>query len=316
MGVLVYLIYRGMRPFSITASKYPLPDSFLKLKSDLRRQSLDFAWKEKAFSLPWASMGKQVRSVFLLIFLIVPLLFFVILIGLRELFETNKPDQWGICGICWWLFFYGLALLSLHKYFSLKVLIAIAKEEYKANAQYNEDLRKLGVDFVQSQCQKWITQMDTFAGEKALKESQAKPQSKFTLFSYEFSLFPSEIPKKKLGVTYIFSNSFMVIVADIVFDLKGTSYSYVDSDNPTLHLNSADNWSIREFHYRDIVEVSYKPSDSATDTVKTSGREYPVEGFLFLGLVNGSKEQFPTTKRDASNLLTVVRDKVRLTKAS
>ena len=62
---LGYIIYWGKKPFFINSPSYKLPSLFLELSSDLRRLSLDLAWKlglEQISSFPFSSVGKKLYS--------------------------------------------------------------------------------------------------------------------------------------------------------------------------------------------------------------------------------------------------------------
>jgi len=50
------------------------------------------------------------------------------------------------------------------------------------------------------------------------------------------------MPSKKLGVTYLFSNGFVTVVYNVIFDIMQTSYSFVDADEATFRVNGPDQW--------------------------------------------------------------------------
>jgi len=315
---LDYLIYWGTRPFEVNPLTLKLPSSFMGLSSQLRKRALDFAWKlglEQASSSPYKSAFMKILSVILLIVSII-LIFFTIIISIEFLFKSSDYINKNKNTIIFLLIFFLISFWLLYKYFSLKKLIAQTAEEDEAKINYNESLKRLAIAFIQEQYQSWIDKMDQIAKLQAQTVSEVKNTTSFTLFSYEFSLTPSGMPSTKLGVTYIFSNGFISVVSNIIFDLMQTSYSYVDSDTPTFSLNSPDAWCTEEFHYKDVIECNYKPADNSSNSIKFSNKEFPVDGILTLSLVNGSIKEYPTTKKTVSNFLTLAREKIRSSKIS
>lgn len=315
---LGYLIYWGTRPFEVNPLTLKLPSSFLGLSSQLRKRALDFAWilgLEPTSSLPYKLAFRKILSGILLIISII-LIFFIFIFSIEFLFKSSDYINENKNIILFFLTFFIISLFLLYKYFSLKKLNAQTAEEDEAKANYNEGLKRLAITFIQERYQSWIDEMDQIAKLQAQTVSEVKNASSFTLFSYEFSLTPSGMPSKKLGVTYIFSNGFISVVSNVVFDLLETSYSYVNSDTPTLSLNSPDAWYTEEFHYRDVIECNYKPADNSSNSVKFSDKEFPVDGILTLNLVNGSIKEYPTTKKTVSNFLTLAREKIRSSKTS
>ncbi len=81
-------------------------------------------------------------------------------------------------------------------------------------------------------------------------------------------------------------------------------------------------------YYQDVLEVTYKPKaqpekiDTFTaNSVKRKlkgmitpspvGIEFPFQGYLLLGLVNGQKKEYPTSRDQVANFLVVARERVR-----
>ena len=122
------------------------------------------------------------------------------------------------------------------------------------------------------------------------------------------------MPNPRLGVTYIFSNGYLSILGNIIFDIKQTSYSYVDSNIVTFSITNRNDWTIQEFHYQDVVEITYTPRDSALKIINELEKKYPVDGVLMLSLTSGAKNFYPTTKENINNFLNYARDKVRKAK--
>jgi hypothetical protein len=104
----------------------------------------------------------------------------------------------------------------------------------------------------------------------------------------------------------------------------------VEQDIPTYSVSGSETWSIDEFHYQDVVEITYTASQQTTKSVFSASRlrqrepkppavtqrgEEQIEGFLVLSLVNGVVKQYPTTKNSAQGFLSVARGKVREAKA-
>jgi hypothetical protein len=275
------------------------PNSFLELNSKPRKKALDFAWKwtksmsillRKVLKFLWV-LGAGVIGYLIISPLIIPI----------AQYEANRTLA-GVGEAYSGLYFsYGLGLIAIYSYYRDK---------------YNQKLKDLAVRFVQSNYQTWINEMDKIAKSQSLKEAKVDPKHTFTLFSSEFSILLFEMPPKKLSVTYIFSNGFISIVSNIAFDILQTSYSYVRKDTPDFFITSHDNWRIEEFHYKDIVELTYKPAETPSESIKTPTGKYPVDGYLIIKLVNGSKKEYPTTKKGATNFIDLAREKVREAKGS
>ena len=320
--VFGYILYKGTRPFTISPVGFNLPKTFLKLASHLRERALQLAWDlglEQVSSVPYATIVRKTASGALLTFasLLILLWFFLALLALQMASGTSAIDD-GV----WAIDLVLLIIVSVPSFFLLHTYYSQQKSDAQAvlddgtKATYNLNLKQLGIVFVQENAQAWIDEMDGRARLQAQKESQVTNHDTFVLFSHDFSLTPSGMPSKKLGVTYIFSNGFVSIVSNVIFDIMQTSYSYVESDSGSFFVNAPETWSTEEFHYRDVVECNYVAGDSLSDSVKTSDREYPVDGHLTLGLISGSRKHYPTTKKAVSNFLTLAREKVRSSKAS
>ncbi len=316
---LIFLAYWGNRPFTIDPRSVSLPSTFLSLPLEFRRKALDFAWKlglEPVSSIPFATLGKKASSALLLVgamIFIVPIALFG-LVNLLMPTDQNATTDGGTMFAL--LIAYSIPLLLLYNYYSRKKVIAQSEEEDRTKAKLNERLKDLAIAFVHENFQGWIDEMDRMTKSQAQTESHVNGATSFTLFSSDFSLVPSGMPSKKLGVTYLFTNGFISVVSNIVFDLMQTSYSYADASAPVFSISPNDAWSTEEFHYRDVVECNYQPAHNDSDSVKFSDKEFPVDGFLALGLVNGSKKQYATTKNAVSNFLTLAREKVRAAKSS
>jgi len=310
--LVIFLRNKG----EIKSSVINLPDYFLKLNSQLRKSALDLAWKfgyKEISSLPISSTARKIFSALLGLIAIIINVFLVIgaiflLTRPLEYFEHRKGGEGLIVA-------YVIGILLLIAFFRSIKKAKIASANDQEQKEYNSILQKLGVQFVQDNVAEWISSMDNQTRPIAVKESSTKPESTFFLSSRDFSLKSSGMPSNKLGITYIFSNGYMSAVSNIIFDIKQTSYSYVDSDSPTFYINQSQDWTIEEFHYKDVVEFNYKPKESTSTTVKSAETNYPIDGYLHLGLVNGSQKEYPTSKKDVSNFLTLAREKVRSSKS-
>lgn len=293
-----------------------LPDHFLKLNSQQRKKALDFAWKfgyKNISSLPISSGLRKIGTIFLgLLTIIINGLsvYGSILILSQSLEFVEKKTK----GVWFAIILYSIGILLLLGFFRSLRKAKESSLKDKAEKEANEKLQKLGIQFVQENVSEWILAMDQQTRPKAINESSTKPDATFFLASQDLSLRSSGMPSKMLGVTYIFSNGYMSAISNIVFDIEQTSYSYVDSQSPVFHTNKPQDWTIEEFHYKDVIEFNYKPKESGTTTVKSAESNFPIDGYLHLGLVNGSKKEYPTSKKDVSNFLSLAREKVRATK--
>lgn len=310
--LVIFLRNKG----EIKSSVINLPDHFLKLNSQLRKSALDLAWKfgyREISSLPISSTAMKIFSALLGLIAIIS----NSLGAFSAIFLLTRPSEYfenrsGVAGL---IIIYTLAILLLIAFFRSIKKAKIASMKDKEQKEYNSILQKLGVQFVQENVTEWISSMDEQTRPVAVKESSTIPESTFFLSSQDFSLKASGMPSNKLGITYIFSNGYMSAVSNIIFDIKQTSYSYLDSDLPTFYVNQSQDWTIEEFHYKDVVEFNYKPKESTSTTVKSTETNYPIDGYLHLGLVNGAQKEYPTSKKDVSNFLTLAREKVRSSKS-
>ena len=318
---LVYVIYKGTRPFSPDLISVNLPNQFLELPSNLRKRALDFAWAlglEQASSIPFATVAKKAGSGCLIAFteiLFILSTFFLVMVWVQAYSKDSDPENTWAVFLVFSVMQFTFALVMLDGYYSRKKSVAQTWEEDKAKAQYNKCLKHLGIAFVQENSNGWVDAMDRMATMQAQKESDVTDPHSFSLFSHDFSLTPSGMPHKKLGVTYIFSNGFISIVSNVIFDLTATSYSYVDSDSGSFVISGSESWSTEEFHYQDVVECNYGPFEDDSNVLKSANKDYPIDGYLTLGLVNGSKKHYPTTKKAVANFLIIAREKVRSSKA-
>ena len=124
---LGYIIYWGKKPFFINSPSYKLPSLFLELSSDLRRLSLDLAWKlglEQISSFPFSSVGKKLYSK--LFFAASSILIFIDII-LIWLDKSEPSDAVN----CYMVFLLVTPVGLLYKYYERKKMIAQSVEEDK-----------------------------------------------------------------------------------------------------------------------------------------------------------------------------------------
>lgn len=231
------------------------------------------------------------------------------------------------------LMFGALVIASFHfvNFFVDKLIGAVSKAERTAHhsAAHHQNLKQLAISFIGSAYGKWFEEMKRIAQTMALSEAGVKPESSFLLFSHPTALEPNGIPIKRNAGTYIFSNGHVTAVSNVIFDMEATSYTLVYEDVPTYSVSKPDTWNIDEFHYQDVVEVTYMASqETGRGSVNAYLRQLnakirakllseatrdgkPVEGFLVLSLVNGGNKQYPATKSAAQGFLSVARTKVR-----
>ena len=312
IGILIW----GNKSFQIKKINIELPSSFLELSSELREKSLDLSWKlglSQVSSIPFRTIGYKLSSGIILFFC--GLMSFINFVCLGASYNNPNPSDLQSISI-WFIISAVISLLLLHSYYSKKKDIARSVEEERAKKQFNERLKYLGMQFVKSKYSAWIEEMDRITKPKAIIESQVKDVTSFTLFSTDYSLTPSGMPPKSLGVTYLFSNGFVSAVSGVIFDLMKTSYSFVNSNSPIYSYNLPNDWNTEEFHYSDVVEVTYKPIDASNSSIRDKNNDYPVEGYLTLSLVNSSKKEYPTTKNAVTNFISLARERVRNAKSS
>ena len=301
----------GDKSFQIKKINIELPSSFLELNSEFRGISLDLSWKlglSQVSSIPFRTIGYKLNSALLLFFCLF-ISFINLVCGIVNISNSNSSDSDPLTI----MFLVGavISLLLFYIFYSRKKDIAQAAEEDRAKKQFNERLKYLGIQFVKSNYTTWIEELDRITKPKAIIESQVKEVTSFTLFSDDYSLTPSGMPPKSLGVTYLFSNGFVSVVSGVIFDLMKTSYSFVNSNSPIYSYNLPNEWNTEEFHYSDVVEVTYKPFDASNSSIRETNNDYPVEGYLTLSLVNSSKKEYPTTKKAVTNFISLAREKVR-----
>lgn len=311
--LILFEIYWGNLPLNIDSWRVDLPNTFLELDFNSRKQALDFSWligSEKLSSFPIQTIAKSSSSAVFLNIAFSLILLDVIFFANR----LTKCPSYSNNGVIAILILFSFPIFFLHKYYSSKSELAQVEMDENFKAKANKKLKCLGQTFVHDNYLQWIEETDKIAKQRALQEIQSHPDNDFTLFSANFAITPSNMPPTKYGVTYLFSNGFISVVSNIMFDIKTTSYTYTSENVPTFILNSSDDWSIEEFHYQDVVEVNYNPASIAPETIKNKNAEYPVEGILTLSLVNASKKEYPTTKNNSASFIVLAREKVRLAK--
>ncbi|AFM26051.1 zinc ribbon domain-containing protein [Desulfomonile tiedjei] len=357
----VWLLWGVFKPIATrlaavkeTSSPERLPDSFLDLNTANRKLALNLMWstglglasREAAaagstlmarYGVPWGGwLGK------ILVFIIGGWSWFggigmcVAIAG--AVVKPAPNDQvtdipWMFLAAAGILMFGAFVIACYHfvSFFVDRLLGFVLKAEKTAHhsAAHHQNLKQLAISFIGSAYGKWFEEMKRIAQTMALSEAGMKPESSFLLFSHPTALEPNGIPIKRNAGTYIFSNGHVTAVSNVIFDMEATSYTLVEEDVPTYSVSKPDTWNTDEFHYQDVVEVTYMASqETGRGSVNAYLRQLnakirakllseatrdgkPVEGFLVLSLVNGGNKQYPATKSAAQGFLSVARSKVR-----
>jgi hypothetical protein len=312
--LIVSTLRYGLNIQPDTSTFDPLPNHFLKLNSASRKEALDLAWQlglEQIKLLQRTSYLHGGIAGFVATFLLAPCFF----LALKHITTSDPGTYWGTGGYLIWTATGIMGSLAVLGYFegSASQRRAIAIDGI--NAERISGLKALAISFVGENASSWLRMMELQSMPLATKEAKSHPESRFVLYSAMLSFSPSGMPAKQFGVSYIFTNGYASVVSGVRFDIVQTSYTCVDSDEATPQTNESSSWQIEEFHYRDVVEISFVAGESGGESIKTSAHDYPIDGHLTLTLVNGTQKKYPTTKRDATNFLDVARDKVREAKA-
>jgi len=364
-GVIsVRLLWNVFKPIalgqsSVTESSLPsLPNSFLELDAERRHLALDRAWSHGfgMASKELAATGSTLMTRYLvpgagavgkiLLFVFGGNLFLAGIGGSIAIAKSiiTPPSDFEVSDLPWMFlavtaaFMFGALLIASRHFVSSAIarlfgIVSGAEKQAKQSLEYHRILEDLGISFLRSTYDKWFGEMKHSAEAMALSEAAMTPESTFVLFSHPTSLGQNGVPEKKNSAAYVFSNGHVTVVSNVVFDFEATSYTLVHHDAPTYSISKPNTWNVDEFHYQDVVEVTYTASQEtgrrsvdgylrlAKDKIKgaISSEGTPehrqIEGYLVLSLVNGGNKYYPTTKTAAQNFLQVARENVREAKA-
>lgn len=304
----VYWILRQFwKPISVTVLIDNMPDHFLKLPFDQRKLGLDLAWsslRKLVENIPFESTIHLATEVAVLL---ISMLFYLSAI-LAAFVAFDSPNVGKIVAV--YSFFVFGVFLSFNE-LRLRSKRANAMAEESRNRLVRDHLERLAKQFVGSEYVNWLGQMSSEALSTAKEESKSNPKNVFTLYSKEALLGPADMPDARIGCTLLLSNGFLTVVSNIIFDIKATSYSLTHSDIHQLIYSDAEDWHYDEFHFRDVVECTYVPHTSSSETVLSARETLPTEGQLLLSLVNGVTKKYDTARDSSNSVLVVFRGKVR-----
>lgn len=284
-------------------------DGYLGLDSTLRKKALDFAWSPGltnfqdiyAKSPLWLQINLYAISIFGLGYMVL----------LAVWIASLSPDLLGVAVIT-----IDAALMLLLFYIAHKgnSSLEALKSANKTRQEKAEKLRLLAITFMNENVPQWVRELRSDCSRNAKKIAKVSPEHEFVIQSASTGLFnPADTPPPKIQLSYLFSNGALSIVSGILFDLKETSYSTTEQNDPSTVFTAEETWSHDEFYFSDVTEISFVPHASNQDSV--SG-EIAAEGNLLLTLSNGSKKQYPATRSEATSLLEVIRERVRKEKTS
>jgi len=310
-----------------------LPSTFLELDAVHRKRSLDLAWRSvpeevavSTFRTVSTKVGIVVSSSFMGLFG----LLFLASVGLHVELAKNELDISSFSP----LLSYSLAYASLYISLRINEKASRALARRLGLESYEDQLRLLSATFVRNQYQNWFSDVRAMGLYQATNTWNVTPEHTFLLTSNEGFPLNFWMPYRVQRMTFIFSNGYVSVISNVKWDVYATTYSLVGEDAPSYCLSDPGTWSTEEFHYRDVVEVTYVPGPQTvpgqenfftkvlkqqsarmiTNTPQES--EPPAEGYLVLGLVNGQRKEYPTGRDAVASFLTVARERVRVLKMS
>ena len=309
--ILIFAIFfiLNIRKKKINIQEIILPNHFLLLSSENRKHALDYAWDistKISNDLPRLKtvkgyLGQRITYALLA------------LVGAISLFSLLSLHS------IIFLISIIIFILILYKHSSIKI-----KNEYQLEIESRErdkrnKLVNLAVSFINENIKIWIKDIEkkhinTFTIEVA----DNIPEKTYILYSYNIEILANNLmPPTSIYLTHVFIEKYITIISNIVIDIKKTTYSLIDKDEPLYFLNSKNDWNSEEFHYKDIIEIGYKPIGNnvkQVDSIKFENDEDIQRGTLFISLVNSTTKEYPTAKKGIENLFTDIRKRVRLSK--
>lgn len=312
--------------FNKSASRYaeypPMPPGFLKLDKIRRTKALSLYWKfgyKELAAVPIRSGANLLFSIFsLLIFM-----FFALLVLVTILVQSKKGDinliwETGEMGTVFvFMMLLGTLFFAAFQRGLKERRESLALEE--SDKKENTILHAMAAEFIQDNYNLWVDKMLDIVKQDAITLLNLVKTKTFVLTSSKLAInyTTRSVPvPPKLLVTFIFSNGFVSTASGIILDVRKTSEGYKDSDELNLCYTHKDEIETDEFHFKDIVEISYEPAAATNKTEYADNEEIPIEGFLKLGLVNGSRKKYPSTKNSVAEFINLSREKVRENKKS
>lgn len=292
------LLVRALLPKPLIFNPSTLPQSFISLESEQKKQALDYAWnsaKREMDSIPAKTIIRTIIG-----FSLWGIAFLSGIVMLLAM--VRRLENENIIGF--YIFIFSLAVVSLASYFALKknVQAKHALKEETHNAKMNKRLTLLAKRFINSHVKNWVNEIkSTQIDQGVLEIAHSTPDHTYTLYSEDTVLFSEQkMPASVLHLTYVLVGQYMTVVDKIQIDIRKISYNYVLEDSPALPSQNKNLYSSEEFHYKDMIEIGYK-----------SEQDNRTFGKLFISLVNGTHKEYPTSKSYVENLFTDVRARVR-----
>ena len=287
--------------------KLMLADEFLQLNSKDRKRGLDLAWELGSRDVTKVSFFTSFLNVLnqLFLFLISANVLYMWIVAYVH--GINVVDVKSLIAL---LILTALIVLSLKLLSKIKESIC----HQKSSKNYDNKLKALCVKYINQNCELWLSEVELRISELSKQEIQSIPEREFVLVSYTPSHTAVDMPPTKIEFTNLYSNGFVTSVTNILFNLKDTTYTLVNSDLPTYNINESKFWGMQEYHYKDVTEVNYESAEVSNSSVVSQQVEYRSEGYLTLSLNNSTKKSYPATKSRSSEFIQYVRNKVRESK--
>ncbi len=303
---------------------YIIPDHFSKLTEEQRKEALDLFWSqrnEKIKELPLKELEEKFKilsgmgvGVFIMCFILIA----IVLGYIVYKFNINMELQTFLltCLIT-------SAVITLCGPAGTKEKNDKIEQEnlrtINKNVHIKEQnaLQQLAFEFIQSQYKDWISEMDKLTLKAAMQNAKVESNYKqFSLFVFEPSFDQYFLSEDKFYFSYIFSNGLISIIKGVTFDISKTSYNFVNSNSPPKYfINPPSEWTNVEVYYQDVVTIAYEPSQEQDKfTWKNPPSTLPVEGYIKIGLSDGTKISIPSNKNSSDNFIEAARVKVRAAK--
>ena len=307
LGTGIFFIQKvkhGKKEYT-SESKLTLPTDFFQLSSTERKKSLDFAWNLiDELSIQKDEIYHYSKRYIKLLLSLIPLAIALLLILPLIVYDNHKDSTWTTMFFIF-VFFFTLAVYIRYRTIKNKQKEKIIEQQLKEQHIYHNTLKKLAKKFIIKYYPTWIkTVQEQYINKKIKDLIDTKYENIYTLFSYDYTQHKGIMPPKEIYLTYILTNeNYITIISNIKIDIKNNSYQYINSDSPTVIVPNKNEWNIKEFFYKDIIELDYLNEKNSND-----------KGNLLVGLVNGSKYKYPTLKKYTQNLFIDVREKMRKNK--
>lgn len=274
-----------------------IPDTFLDLSPELRKQALSYAWNIGTKVLD----NLPIKSFKLTLIQLINIVAILILGVLTLACFLGK----GPVGL--FILLLSLTFIFLYLFLKEKLEIEYAIETEQFERLQGEKLATIASTFVNENVESWVKDIRTNRVDNGILEvADITPENIYALYSSDASVFSDgRMPDSSLNLTFILVGKYLIVIDKIYIDIKKISYSYICKDTPTLeYVSEKDDWNSEEFYYQDVVEIGYKPKDEGTANIEFGGN-------LFISLANGTLKEYPTSKKHIGSLFTDIRSRVR-----